>query len=98
MDHFERVFDAIVWALIGLTSGLASYFNKVLNHENVAFEWTRAAMRGFIGMVVGSTLAYVTLLKLGSEWSIPAASIGAWFATETMNTIQKFLEKGKGVK
>jgi hypothetical protein len=95
-EYLDKAFHASIWGLVGALSGVGSYLNNVLNKKDIRICLINMLARGFVGCVVGFTLGWIVDLKLGADWAVPASSIGAWFATETMNMLQKFIKKSDG--
>jgi hypothetical protein len=91
--NLRYVINITLWGIISLASGAASFLNSVLNSSEIAFSFTRLLMRAFVGLVVGTTAAYIIYIKAGEEWALPASSISAWFSTETMNILGTWIKK-----
>lgn len=90
MDDLQNI---KIWSVIGFISGAASLLNHSINKSTPIFNWAHVFVRGIVGLCVGTTFAWVVNLKLGYDWAVPASSVGAWFSSETMLILEKWLIK-----
>lgn len=90
MDNYENV---KVWSIVGFISGMASLLNQYGQPDSPSFSWPHIFMRGIVGLCVGTTFAWIINIKLGNEYAVPAASIGAWFSSETMVILERWIQK-----
>lgn len=91
-DAPQGVVAVLLWLAVGAVSGIASMLNKILNKE-AQFHFGRILARGFVGSVVGATMAWIVNIKWGYDYAIPAASICSWFSTESMTLVQHMIER-----
>lgn len=91
---FDVLFTYLIWGFIGLIAGIASFLNMIMTNPQYEYTFWKMMARGFIGLVVGFVFASF-MSHIAPNLSIPSASVGGWFATETMSYLQAKITQKK---